>query len=110
MSKSRSATRARSSPRALGAQPVELDADADRQARIPRRCERADVGVEVGVRRLVPEHVLRDTRGLHEAVAVLGQRQLGDAAIRAAAAYTAIHSSVMKRGPSCSSSGARWQW
>ncbi len=60
------------------AEPVELDADAQRQTLVARRGNRIDVGVEVGVRRLVPEWMLRDAGRLPEPVAVLGQRELRD--------------------------------
>ena len=60
------------------AEPVELDADAQRQALVTRRGQHIDVGVEIGVRRLVPERMRRDAGRLPEPVAVLGQRELRD--------------------------------
>ena len=49
-------------------------------------CERTavDVGVEVGLRALVPERMVEETGGLPEAVAVLGQADVVDAALAGA--------------------------
>ncbi len=80
MSRSRPSIRARSGATLIVAEPVELETDADGLPLVAGRGQGLDVGVQVGVCGLVPELVIRDPRRLDEAMAVLGQGELGDAA------------------------------